>query len=600
MKPKYRIAIYIVLLLLIGVAVYSLFAPTSPNAQTVAISQVSEQVQHNEVNKIVVEGDKLTVYLKNNQQEISYKEDGSNLSDYKITPDKVSIEAKSTSGTSTWINLLSAFLPVLLIIGFFYFIMRQAQGGANQALSFGRSKPQLVGERQKVTFKDAAGVDEAKQELLEVVEFLKHPRKFLALGAQIPKGVLLMGAPGSGKTLLAKAVAGEASVPFFSISGSEFVEMFVGVGASRVRDLFDKAKKNSPCIIFIDEIDAVGRQRGTGLGGSHDEREQTLNQILVEMDGMGTDVNVIVIAATNRPDILDPALLRPGRFDRRIILDLPDIKARQEILDIHLKNKPVNSSANLKRIAERTSGFSGADLKNLANEAAILAARRDKKVIEMSELEEAVEKVLLGPERKSRVLSDKEKRIAAYHESGHALVSQLLPQSDPVHKVSIISRGAAGGYTLLVPSEDKHIHSLAEFKDKLAGMLGGRAAEEVMFKEMTTGAEADLREATQLARKMITEYGMSEKLGPRTFGEKEELVFLGRELGEKKDYSDEIAFQIDEEVRRIVNDAHAKAREVLSKHKKKLVELAEKLIKKETIESEELTRILPQKHKNNK
>ncbi len=603
MKSRYKIIIYIILVFFIILAAYSLFVPANVGTETVPISQVSDQVQHNEVDKIVIQGDQLTASLKNGKKEASYKESSAKLSDYKITPDKVNIEAKEQSSSSTWVNLLAAFLPVLLIIGFFYFMMRQAQGGASQALSFGRSQPRLIsGEKQKITFKDVAGVEEAKQELTEVVEFLKHPRKFLSLGAQIPRGVLLMGPPGSGKTLLAKAVAGEAGVPFFSISGSEFVEMFVGVGASRVRDLFDKAKKNAPCIIFVDEIDAVGRQRGTGLGGSHDEREQTLNQILVEMDGMETDINVIVIAATNRPDILDPALLRPGRFDRRIILDMPDIKARKEILKIHLTNKPVDSLVDLDRIAQRTSGFSGADLKNMANEAAILTARRNKKVMGMSELEEAVEKVLLGPERKSRVFSQHEKRLAAYHESGHALAAALLPYGDPVHKVSIVSRGLAGGYTLLVPEEDKHIHSLAEFRDKLAGMLGGRAAEELIFGEVTTGAESDLHEATKLARKMVTEYGMSEKLGPRTFGEKEELVFLGRELGEHKNYSEEIAFQIDKEVQRIVDEAHQRARATLSKHKKQLVKIAEQLIKKETMEGDELDKVLPTpaKPRNNK
>lgn len=603
MKSRYKIIIYIILVFFIILVAYSLFTPANVGIETVPISQVSDQVQHNDVDKIVVQGDQLTVSLKGGGKETSYKESSAKLSDYKITPDKVNIEAKEQSNSSTWVNLLAAFLPVLLIIGFFYFMMRQAQGGASQALSFGRSQARLIsGEKQKITFKDVAGVEEAKQELTEVVEFLKHPRKFLSLGAQIPRGVLLMGPPGSGKTLLAKAVAGEAGVPFFSISGSEFVEMFVGVGASRVRDLFDKAKKNAPCIIFVDEIDAVGRQRGTGLGGSHDEREQTLNQILVEMDGMETDINVIVIAATNRPDILDPALLRPGRFDRRIILDMPDIKARKEILKIHLTNKPVDSLVDLDRIAQRTSGFSGADLKNMANEAAILTARRNKKVMGMSELEEAVEKVLLGPERKSRVFSQHEKRLAAYHESGHALAAALLPYGDPVHKVSIVSRGLAGGYTLLVPEEDKHIHSLAEFRDKLAGMLGGRAAEELIFGEVTTGAESDLHEATKLARKMVTEYGMSEKLGPRTFGEKEELVFLGRELGEHKNYSEEIAFQIDKEVQRIVDEAHQRARATLSKHKKQLVKIAEQLIKKETMEGDELDKVLPTpaKPRNNK
>jgi len=598
MKNKYKIVLYIVLVFFILLAVYSLFIPFEHEIEKVPISQVAEQVKNKEVEKIIVEEEKLTVYLKNDKKEISYKEPEAKLSDYKITSDKVNIEAKEKSDSGIWTNLIVGFLPVLLIIGFFYFMMRQAQGGASQAMSFGRSRPRLItGQRQKVTFKDVAGVEEAKQELAEVVEFLQHPKKFFALGAQIPKGALVMGPPGSGKTLLAKAVAGEAGVPFFSISGSEFVEMFVGVGASRVRDLFDKAKKNAPCIIFIDEIDAVGRQRGAGLGGSHDEREQTLNQILVEMDGMETNVNVIVIAATNRPDILDPALLRPGRFDRRIILDMPDIKAREKILEIHLRNKPVDSSVDLTKIAQRTSGFSGADLRNLANEGAILAARRNKKVVRMPEFEEAVEKVLLGPERRSRIFSKREKRLAAYHESGHALVARLLPFCDPVHKVSIISRGIAGGYTLLAPKEDRHIHSLLEFRDKLAGMLAGRAAEELMFNEVTTGAESDLREVTRLARKMVTEYGMSQKLGPRTFGEKEELVFLGRELGEQKNYSEEIASQIDNEVQRIINQSYKQSKKTLLQNKKKLIEIAERLIKKETIEGEELEKLFPKRPK---
>lgn len=593
---RYKIIIYIFLLLFILLFAYSLFLPSDYNLEQVPISKVAEQVNNKEVEKIQVEGNKLTVFLKSNKKEISYKEPEAKLSDYKITSDKVNIEAKEKRDSSILLNFIFSFLPVILIILFFYFIMRQAQGGASQAFSFGRSRPRLIsGERQKVTFKDVAGVEEAKQELSEVVEFLRHPKKFLSLGAQIPKGVLLMGPPGSGKTLLAKAVAGEAKVPFFSISGSEFVEMFVGVGASRVRDLFERAKKNSPCIIFIDEIDAVGRQRGAGLGGSHDEREQTLNQILVEMDGMETDTNVIVIAATNRPDILDPALLRPGRFDRRIILDLPDIRARKEILKIHLRNKPIDSSVDLEKIAQRTSGFSGADLKNLANEAAILAARRNKKVIDIKDFEEAVEKVILGPERKSRVFSKKEKELAAYHEAGHALAASYLPYADPVRKVSIVSRGMAGGYTLLIPEEDKHIHSFSEFSDKLASMLAGRVAEEIIFNEITTGAENDLREATRLARKMVTEYGMSRKLGPRTFGEKEELVFLGRELGEHKNYSEEIAFKIDEEVQEIINEAHRKAKIILEKNKRKLIELAQLLINKETIEENELKKILPQK-----
>ncbi len=471
-------------------------------------------------------------------------------------------------------------------------MMRQAQGGANQALSFGRSRPRLANlEKERITFNDVAGVEEAKLELTEVVEFLQHPQKFLSIGARIPKGVLLMGPPGSGKTLLARAVAGEAKVPFFSISGSEFVEMFVGVGASRVRDLFNKAKKNSPCILFIDEIDAVGRQRGAGLGGSHDEREQTLNQILVEMDGFETDANVIVMAATNRPDVLDPALLRPGRFDRRVILDMPDIKDRESILKVHIRKKPVAAGINLSKIAQQTPGFSGADIQNLVNEAAILSARRNKKKIGMQEFREAIEKVLLGPERKSRLLSQREKKITAYHESGHALVAKMLPHCDPIHKVSIVARGIAAGYTWSLPAEDIHIYSRSKFEDDLASMLAGRTAEKLMFREVTTGAENDLRQATRLARKMVTEYGMSEELGAMTFGHKEELVFLGRELGERRNYSEEVAAKIDDEVRNIIEKALRRASDILSKHKKKLKQIAEKLIAEETIEEEDFNKL---------
>lgn len=596
MKQKYRVVLYILLSLFVALGIYSLFFPADFGTEKVSISQVADQVKKGEVDQITVDGDKLTVDLKGNKKETTFKESSAKLSDYGITSDKVKIEAQNSADSGIWLTLATAFLPVLLIIAFFYFMMKQAQGGANQAMSFGRSKPRMVsGQRQKTTFEDVAGATEAKQEMMEVVEFLKHPKKFLSLGAKIPKGVLVMGPPGSGKTLLAKAVAGEAGVPFFSVSGSEFVEMFVGVGASRVRDLFERAKRNAPCIIFVDEIDAVGRQRGTGLGGSHDEREQTLNQILVEMDGMGTEANIIVIAATNRPDVLDPALLRPGRFDRRIILDLPDLKDREAILKVHSKGKPLSKEVNLEKIAQRTPGFSGADLQNLVNEAAILAARRNKKIVDMPEFVEAIEKVMLGPERKSRLLSEKEKEITAYHESGHALVSKILPNCDPVHKISIISRGTAAGYTWNLPVEDRHIYSKSKFKDDLAMMLGGRAAEEIIFKEYTTGAENDLRQATTLARKMITEYGMSEKLGPRTFGEKEELVFLGRELGEHKNYSEDIASKIDQEVHDLVTEADKRAREVILKNKAKLVEITKKLIKDETIEGEDFEKFFKKK-----
>ncbi len=464
------------------------------------------------------------------------------------------------SDSGAWLGVaLTALLPLLLIGALLFFMFRQAQGTNNQAMSFGKSRARMfLGNKTVVTFHDVAGVDEAKTELQEVVEFLKYPEKFNQLGARIPRGVLLVGPPGTGKTLLARAVAGEAGVPFFSISGSEFVEMFVGVGASRVRDLFDQAKRNSPCIVFVDEIDAVGRQRGAGLGGSHDEREQTLNQILVEMDGFDTNTNVIVVAATNRPDVLDPALLRPGRFDRQVILDRPDMKGRLEILKVHIKGKPLDKQVDLTTVARQSPGFSGADLANLVNEAAILAARRNKKVIGTGEFNEALERVIAGPERKSRVISDAEKAIIAYHEGGHAVVQRVLPKTDPVSKVSIISRGMALGYTMGLPTEDRYLQSKSEFEDKIAGMLGGNAAEKLIFGDTTTGSSNDIEKATTLARRMVTEFGMSDKLGPLAFGKRDELVFLGREIGEQRNYSDDVAKQIDEEVRAIIDRGYAK------------------------------------------
>ena len=465
-----------------------------------------------------------------------------------------STEIKEPSRWGNVLGLLLNFLPVIFIVAILFFFLRQAQGSNNQALNFGKSRARMFsGTRPSVTFLDVAGVEESKEELKEVVEFLKYPEKFAALGARIPRGVLLVGPPGTGKTLLAKAVAGEAGVPFFSISGSEFVEMFVGVGASRVRDLFDQAKRNSPCIIFIDEIDAVGRHRGAGLGGSHDEREQTLNQILVEMDGFDTSTNVIVVAATNRPDILDPALLRPGRFDRKVILDSPDVKGRTAILEVHSKGKPLDGEVNLETLAKQTPGFSGADLANLVNEGAILAARRGKKKITMPEMDEAVDRVIAGPERRSRVISKREQKIIAYHEAGHALVGFMLPNADPPYKISIISRGMAGGFTRFLPEEDKHLYSRSQFHDMLAAFFGGLVAEELVFGEATTGPQDDIQRATGLARQMVTQWGMSERLGPRTFGRKEELVFLGREISETRNYSEKIAEEIDEEVRQIID-----------------------------------------------
>jgi cell division protease FtsH len=478
-----------------------------------------------------------------------------------------------------------------------YYILRQTQSGNNQAMSFGRSRARMVsGDKPAVTFADVAGVDEAKQELSEIVEFLKYPEKFVSLGARIPKGVLLVGPPGTGKTLVSKAVAGEAGAPFFSISGSEFVEMFVGVGASRVRDLFDQAKKNSPCIVFVDEIDAVGRQRGAGLGGGHDEREQTLNQLLVEMDGFDTNTHVIVIAATNRPDVLDPALLRPGRFDRHVTLDRPDIRGRRAILDVHARNKPFDSSVDLDVLARQTPGFTGADLANLINEAAILAARANQKVIGMVELEESIARVIAGPERKSRRISEKEKEIIAYHEVGHALVMKSLPRCDPVHKVSIISRGMALGWTLSLPEEDKYLVSRAELMDRIAGILGGRVAEEIVYKDMTSGAEDDIQRATQLARRMVTQWGMSEKLGTVTMGQKEELVFLGRTLGEQRNYSEEVASLIDEEIRDIVSQGYDTARRVLTERRSAMDRIVEKLKVEETLNAAQLDEILKQDH----
>jgi cell division protease FtsH len=504
-----------------------------------------------------------------------------------ITLDPQVFTAEEAPDTS-WLGLiLTGLLPLILIGGFILFMMRQAQGTNNQAMSFGKSRARMfLGNKTVVTFADVAGVDEAKTELQEVVEFLKYPEKFNTLGARIPRGVLLVGPPGTGKTLLARAVAGEAGVPFFSISGSEFVEMFVGVGASRVRDLFDQAKRNSPCIVFVDEIDAVGRQRGAGLGGSHDEREQTLNQILVEMDGFDTNTNVIVVAATNRPDVLDPALLRPGRFDRQVILDRPDMKGRTAILKVHVKGKPLDKAVSIEELAKQSPGFSGADLANLVNEAAILAARRNRKTVAMPEFEEALERIVAGPQRKSRIISDAEKLVIAYHEGGHAVVQRILPKCDPVSKVTIISRGMALGYTMALPTEDRYLQSKSEFEDKIAGMLGGNVAERLVFGDTTTGSSNDIEKATALARRMVTEFGMSDRLGPLAFGKRDELVFLGREIGEQRNYSDDVARQIDEEVRAIVDRAYERATSVLTDHRDRLDALASKLVAEETVDSQ--------------
>lgn len=558
-----------------------------PKPASVSFSKVLDQAKQDQVEKIEVAGNQLTVTLKDGSKETATIENNATLKDFGIDYDKVKVEPKNPEDGGRWFDLILAFLPIVLIIGFFYFIMRQAQGSNNQAMSFGKSKAKVFGlEKDKVKFVDVAGAQEAKVELQEIVEFLKYPGKFEALGAKIPKGVLLFGSPGTGKTLLARAVAGEAEVPFFSISGSEFVEMFVGVGASRVRDLFARAKKNAPCIIFVDEIDAVGRQRGTGLGGGHDEREQTLNQILVEMDGFEQGTNVIVMAATNRPDVLDPALLRPGRFDRRVTLDLPDMKSREEILEVHTRKKPLEKDVMLNEIARKTPGVSGADLANIANEAAIFAARQGRKKIAQADFHEAVEKIALGPERKSHILNDKEKEITAYHEAGHALLSHLLPHCNPVHKVSIVSRGMAGGVTWSLPEEDKHLHSISDFKDDIAMALGGRTAEKIVFGEdnITTGAESDLKHANGLARRMVIEYGMTDALKNRYFGDGESSVFLGRSLSEGRTYSEDMAARIDDEVAAIINNGSKVAEDTIKKHRAKLNLIAKTLLEKETIE----------------
>lgn len=579
---------YALAILIVGALVYSLFGYDGNKPAVLSLSEVIQQVENGKVDKIVVKGERLEITTNDGKQYVSRKERNVSLTESGLDINKAEVEVKDDASGTAWLSVVSQLLPILLIVGFLWFMLRQAQGSGNQAMSFGKSRARVtLGGKNRVTFKDVAGAKEAKQELMEVVEFLKYPAKFTALGAKIPKGVLLVGPPGTGKTLLAKAVAGEAGVPFFNISGSEFVEMFVGVGASRVRDLFAQAKKNAPAIVFVDEIDAVGRQRGTGLGGGHDEREQTLNQILVEMDGFETNSNVIVIAATNRADVLDPALLRPGRFDRRVMLDRPDIKDRQDILMVHTRNKPLEGDVDLAKIASHTPGFSGADLQNLVNEAAILAARRDRKTLGKQEFDEAIEKVLLGPERKNKILSAKEREITAYHEAGHAVVSHVLPFGDPVHKISIISRGMALGFTWNLPIEDKNLYSREHFMDDIAGMLGGRVAEKLVFKQITTGASNDLQRATRMARQMVMKYGMSDKIGPVSLGGDEDMVFLGREIHENRHYSDKVAAEIDEEVSRIIDEAEKLAEKVIKEHMTQLRDISLELLKKETLSQEE-------------
>jgi cell division protease FtsH len=580
--------IYVIILVAVVVLLYQFF-PLTPKPTEIGLEQAITMSQNGEISKLVVDnGDLLITTTSGTEMKatignltlVDLQELGLNLQgvDYEVTP----------SGFD-WGSLLIGFIPLVLFGALLFFLFRSARGANNQALNFGRSRARLFPSTlPKVTFDDVAGVEEAKQELAEVVDFLKSREKFQSLGARIPKGMLLIGPPGTGKTLLARAVAGEANVPFFSISGSEFVEMFVGVGASRVRDLFDQAKRNTPCIIFIDEIDAVGRHRGAGLGGGHDEREQTLNQILVEMDGFDTNTSVIVLAATNRPDILDPALLRPGRFDRRVILDQPDINGRTAILKVHSKGKPLAKEVNLEVLAKQTVGFSGADLANLVNEAAILSARRGKKTIEMKELEESIDRVIAGPERKSRRISAKEREITAYHEAGHALVAKMLPNADPVHKISIVARGMSLGHTRQLPIEDRYLMTRSQFNDMIATLLAGQTAERLVFSEISTGAANDIKRATELAHRMVTDFGMSDKMGPRSFGDKQEMVFLGREISEQRDYSEKVAQEIDEEVQAIIQHAHDQAERILTKHKKRLAHIAQRLIAQETIEGEEL------------
>ncbi len=591
--------IYLALLVVVGIFLATSLSRNNETLATIDIGRVAQLVREGKVERITVSGQDLTIDLADGKQVKSRKEDSGSVVETLVNLGVPENAIGSGAGQiaivikppSMWMNLaplLISVLPILLLAGFFIFLMRQAQGAGNQAFSFGKSRARVfTGDKPTVTFQDVAGAEESKQELQEVVEFLKEPQKFAALGARIPKGVLLVGPPGTGKTLMAKAISGEAGVPFFSISGSEFVEMFVGVGAARVRDLFNTAMGKAPCIIFIDELDALGKARGFNPIGGHDEREQTLNQMLVEMDGFDTDTNVILIAATNRPDILDPALLRPGRFDRRVVMDRPDAKGREAILKVHVRGKPLEPTVDLDSVARGTPGFVGADIENLVNEAAILAARRNKRAISTHEFQDAVEKVIAGPERRSRIITDEEKQIVAYHEAGHALVMQMLPHADPVHKISIVSRGMALGYTMPLPDEDHLLYGRDKFRDELAGLLGGRVAEEEVFGDITTGASNDLERVTSLARRMVTQYGMSEALGPQTFGEKEELVFLGREIGEQRNYSEEVAEAIDGEVRRLVDEAYSRARNIIGAYRQKLDEIAQRLIHFETIDANE-------------
>lgn len=589
-----NLAFYIVMILL-AVSVTSYFNDQARAKQEIKYSQFLNELQSGQVQSVTIIGSQLVEGRYNNGKQFTTGKPKDDPDLVRILKEKkIDYDFQPEPQPPWWSQLLTTFLPVLLVIGAFFFIMQQTQGSGNRVMQFGRSRAKLhTDDRRRVTFEDVAGINEVKEELVEIVDFLKHPKRYLELGARIPKGVLLYGAPGTGKTLLARAVAGEAGVPFFSISGSDFVEMFVGVGASRVRDLFDQAKKNSPCIVFIDEIDAVGRMRGAGYGGGHDEREQTLNQLLVEMDGFGANEGIIIMAATNRPDVLDPALLRPGRFDRQVVIDRPDLKGRVEILKVHARSKPLDKDVDLEVVARRTPGLTGADLSNILNEAALLAARAQKRKVGMTELENAIDREMAGgPEKKNRVISEKEKKVVAYHESGHALVAYFLANSDPVHKISIIPRGRALGYVLTLPLEDRYLVTKSEILDRISHALGGRAAEEMVFSEISTGAENDIEQSTKLARRMITEYGMSEELGPLTFGTRQDQVFLGRDLARERNYSEEVAASIDREVRKIVNQAHQRAVEILRQHRRKLDKIAETLLEKEAIQGSELKDLL--------
>ena len=596
MNKFFKNVLFYLLIIMVIIWMFDLYGEKNSKPADISYTSFMQHVQQDEIKQVTIVDNVISGKLKDGKEFSTVAPNDSKLVE-KLEAKKVDIKAELPPQPPWWMSILSSILPMLIIVGLWFMLMNQGGAGGGKVMNFGKSRARRYDEEKlKITFKDVAGADEAKQELEEVVEFLKHPQKYNDLGAKIPKGVLLYGPPGTGKTLLAKAVAGEAGVPFFSISGSDFVEMFVGVGASRVRDLFDQAKKSAPCIVFIDEIDAVGRQRGAGLGGGHDEREQTLNQLLVEMDGFSANEGIIMIAATNRPDILDPALLRPGRFDRQIVVDRPDIKGRTEILKVHVKGKPMGQDVNLDVIAQRTPGFTGADLSNLVNEAALLTARKDKKAINMPEMEEAAERVIMGPERKSRVISDKEKRLTAYHEGGHTIVGMLLEHTDPVHKVTIIPRGRAGGYTLSLPKEDKYYATRSEMLDELKVLLGGRVAEALVLKEISSGASNDLQRATQLARQMICEYGMSENIGPVTFGHRQNQVFLGRDIARDKDYSEEVAAEIDKEVRSFMEDAYAATEKLLSDNIDKLHVIAKALMEKETLEEEEINQLVKYGH----